>query len=104
MLKRVIGNLLSNAAGHTMNGKITVSLNREGGNLITTVTDTGEGIDPAMLSRIFERGVSGRGTTGYGLSICKAIIEAHGGEINIGSEPGKGTAARFALPIWGVAQ
>jgi signal transduction histidine kinase len=100
MLKRVIGNLLSNAAGHTMSGKITVSLNREGGNLITALTDTGEGIGPAMLSRIFERGVSGRGTTGYGLSICKAIIEAHGGEINIGSEPGKGTTARFILPIW----
>jgi signal transduction histidine kinase len=84
-LERVINNLLSNAGRHTANGKISVSLNREGGKLITTVTDTGEGIDPAMLSRIFERGVSGRGTTGYGLSICKTIIETHGGEITIHS-------------------
>jgi signal transduction histidine kinase len=98
-LERVIYNLLSNAARHTMNGEISVSLNREGGKLVTTVTDTGEGIDPAMLSRIFERGVPGRGTTGYGLSICKTIVETHSGEISVESEPGRGMSARFTLPL-----
>ena len=100
MLGRILDNLLSNAARHTMNGEIAISLNREGAKLVTTVTDTGEGIAPGFLPHIFERGVSGGGTTGYGLSICKAIIETHGGEIHIESEPGKGCTVRFTLPIW----
>jgi signal transduction histidine kinase len=99
MLKQAINNLLSNAAKHTRNGEITVSLNREGGKLTATVADTGEGIDPALLPGVFKRGVSGDGTTGYGLSISKTIVETHGGEIRIESEPGKGTTVCFTLPI-----
>jgi signal transduction histidine kinase len=101
MLGQLVSNLLSNAGRHTKNGEITISLTQEGNRLITTVADTGEGIDPAMLPRIFERGASGDGSTGYGLSICKTVVETHGGEIRIESEPGKGTAARFTLPIRG---
>jgi signal transduction histidine kinase len=101
MLGQLVSNLLYNAGRHTKNGEITISLTQEGNRLITTVADTGEGIDPAMLPRIFERGASGDGSTGYGLSICKTVVETHGGEIRIESEPGKGTAARFTLPIRG---
>ena len=99
LLKRTVNNIMTNAVHHTKNGTITVSLKREGGGLITTITDTGEGIDPAMLPRVFERGVSGHGATGYGLAICKAIVETHGGDIHIESEHGKGTAVRFTLPL-----
>lgn len=99
MLRQVMGNLLFNAAKHTKDGEITVSLTCDGEKLITSVTDTGEGIDPGLLPRVFDRGVSGSGTTGFGLSICKAIVEIHGGEIRIESEPGKGTAVFFTLPI-----
>lgn len=99
MLKQVVNNLIFNAGKHTKNGEINVSLTREGQQLITAVADTGEGIDPAALPRIFERGVSGDQATGYGLSICKVIVEMHGGGIWIESEPGKGTAVRFSLPL-----
>ena len=78
LLKRAINNIMINAAKHTQNGTITVSIKREGGGLITTITDTGEGIDPAIFPRVFERGVSGHGATGYGLAICQAIVETHG--------------------------
>jgi signal transduction histidine kinase len=101
MLGQLVSNLLYNASRHTKNGEIAISLTREGSRLVTTVADTGEGIDPAMLARIFERGASGDGSTGYGLSICKTVVETHGGEIRIESESGKGTSALFALPIRG---
>jgi signal transduction histidine kinase len=66
------------------------------------VADTGTGIELGLLPRIFKRGVSGeKGGQGLGLSICKEIIDSHGGEIAIASEAGKGAAVRFTLPIWG---
>ena len=99
MLKQAVGNLLFNSAKYTRNGVITVSLTQNGDKLTTTITDTGEGIAPELLPRVFERGVSGDGTTGYGLSICKVIIEMHGGKISIESEPGKGTEVFFTLPL-----
>jgi len=99
MLKQAVGNLLFNAAKHTKGGEITMSLTRDGDQLTAVITDTGEGIAPDLLPRVFDRGVSGDGTTGYGLSICKAIVEMHDGEIWIESKPGKGTAVFFALPV-----
>jgi signal transduction histidine kinase len=64
-----------------------------------TVSDDGEGIPPEILSRVFERGVSGSESSGLGLAICKEIVEAYGGEIGIDSETGLGTTARFTLPV-----
>jgi signal transduction histidine kinase len=98
MLSQVIFNLMYNAHRHTKNGVITVSLGQEGNALTTSVRDTGEGIGAELLPRVFERGVSSAGT-GYGLTISKTIIEMHGGSIGIESEPGKGTAVTFTLPI-----
>lgn len=69
--------------------------------LAVTVADTGSGIAPELLPFVFERGVSGGGGSGLGLAICKEIVEEHGGEIFIKSEPGGGTAVTFTLPACG---
>jgi signal transduction histidine kinase len=98
-LIQVMSNLLNNAAKHTTNGEITVAAKPDAGSISVTVSDTGTGIDKAMLARVFERGVTGSGGTGIGLSISKNIIEAHGGDIWLESEKGKGTALTFTLPI-----
>ena len=101
-LAQVLINLLSNAGRHTKGGQITVRLGREGDSLRLTAADTGEGISPDLLPHVFERFARGdeRGA-GLGLAICKEIIEAHGGEIGAQSEPGKGTAVWFTLPVEG---
>jgi len=99
--KQVISNLLSNAADHTQDGQITVTADSQGGYITVHITDTGCGISPELLPRVFERGVSGRGGTGYGLFLCKIIIEAHGGKIYIDSQPDKGTDAIFTIPVYG---
>jgi signal transduction histidine kinase len=101
-ITQVLFNLFNNARAHMEDGEIAVSAAQDGrGFVAVTVADTGTGIAKALLPRIFERGVSGeRGGQGLGLSICKEIVAGHGGEITIDSEPGKGTAARFTLPIY----
>lgn len=101
----VLSNLLTNANKHTKNGEISVNIklkkvldkNRF---VSVTVKDNGTGITPEMLPHVFERGVSGSGSTGMGLAICKSIVEAHGGEIEIKSEAGKGTEVSFSLAIY----
>jgi signal transduction histidine kinase len=96
-LAQVETNLLQNANAHTRDGAITVRAARSGGEAVVTVTDTGTGIDPELLPRVFERGVSDGGT-GFGLYLCRTVVESLGGRIWIESEPGRGTAASFALP------
>ena len=98
---QVINNLLSNALNHTQNGEITLSADLCDGFITVRVADTGEGIDPELLPRVFKRGVSGRGGTGYGLDICKTVVEAHGGDIDIESKPGNGTIVTFTVPVYG---
>jgi|GEM_PF-5348649 len=102
--KQVVLNILGNAAEHSGTDTITVSANAAGKYIAVRVTDNGGGIPPEILSRVFERGVSTRrdktGIAGYGLSICKTIIEAHGGEISIESEPGESTAVTFTVPVY----
>jgi signal transduction histidine kinase len=99
--KQVLTNLLSNATDHTGNGEITVAADFDGTFITVRVTDTGEGVEPKLLPDVFERGVSGSGGTGYGLYICKTVVEAHGGIIKIESAPGKGTTVTFTVPIYG---
>ncbi len=99
-LTRVMGNLLSNAADHTAEGMVTVTAEYDAAYITVCVADTGNGIPPELLPHVFERGVSGRGGTGYGLSICKSIIEAHGGTIEAASDS-SGTAMTFTVPVYG---
>ena len=105
-ISQVIVNLISNAVRFTANGLITVSARREGSNITVCVKDTGTGINPERLPRIFERysqkqkSDGGQDTgTGLGLYICKHIVEQHGGAIWIESEEGYGTSAFFTLPV-----
>jgi len=100
-ITQVFFNLLQNAHHHTENGAVTVSVAAEENFISVTVADTGSGIPPEIMPRLFERGVSGDiDGSGFGLAICKEIIDAHGGVIEITAEPGGGTAARFTLPIF----
>ncbi|MDX1933672.1 MAG: ATP-binding protein [Capsulimonadales bacterium] len=100
---RVLINLASNAIRHTpAAGRVTLSANTEGDRVVFQVADTGSGIPPAYLERIFDRFVqvpgATRGGAGLGLSIAQTIVRAHGGEIRAQSEPGNGSVFRFSLP------
>ena len=105
-VSQVLRNLLVNALHHTPDGgTVTVAAIQSAGSIEITVADTGEGIDPADLPRVFERfwrGDAARlrtGGTGLGLSIAKSLVESQGGRIWAESEPGRGSAFRFTLPL-----
>jgi signal transduction histidine kinase len=105
-LPRVLINLLSNAVKYTPEGgTITVSIARQNSEVVTSVNDTGAGIDPLELPKLFQEfyraahpvneQVKG---TGLGLTLVKRIVEAHHGRIWVQSELGKGATFTFALP------
>ena len=98
---QVMANLLTNAIDHTPNGRITIAAETDNFIITVRVTDTGTGIAPELIQQIFDRGVSGRHRTGYGLYMCKTIVEAHGGDISVESEPGRGTIITFTVPAYG---
>lgn len=101
---QVITNLLSNAVKFTMKGRILICIQQKKGNtppeILVSVTDTGQGIDPHILPRIFSRFVSkSYQGTGLGLYISKGIVEAHGGKIwGKNNDDGKGATFSFSLP------
>lgn len=103
---RVLTNLLDNAIKYNLeHGRIGVRAESREGIVAVEVKDTGPGIPPEDLSRLFERFYrvdKGRsvelGGTGLGLSIVKHIVEAHGGKISVVSELGSGSAFTFTLP------
>lgn len=106
-LTQVLNNLLENAIRHTSaGGAVTVAAAVQGGVLQIAVRDTGEGIAPDDLGKIFQsfyqgQGGSGeQGRLGLGLSISKEIVENHGGRIWVESEgTGKGATFLFTLPL-----
>lgn len=107
-VRQVLWNLLDNAVKYNVEGgRIDVTLEVQNGWLMTKVVDTGIGILDEELPRIFERFYRvdkarsrALGGTGLGLSIVKHIVEAHGGQVEVASEPGRGSTFRFTLPIW----
>ena len=91
-------NLLGNAIKFTEQGEVKVSLTAADGHFRVAVSDTGPGIAPAEQAHIFDEfqqidGSSTRekGGTGLGLTITKKIVELHGGEVGVESEPGRGS-------------
>lgn len=105
---QVMVNLIANALRFTKHGIITVSARKGVGEWVEIiVTDTGCGIDEEQLSQVFKRfyttgreGDAANTGTGLGLYICRLIVEAHGGNIKIESEPGKGTIVSFSLRVY----
>ncbi len=104
-IERVLINLLTNAIKFTPpGGMIRLSARLDGDRLVCEVQDTGEGIAPVDVPKLFRhfsqlKSGEKRGGTGLGLSICKAIIEAHGGAIGVRSTLGHGSTFWFSLPV-----
>jgi signal transduction histidine kinase len=101
-LQRVLHNLVSNALRHTpADGTVTLRAAPEGDVARVEVSDTGGGIAAEDLSRVFERSFRPEeGDTpgaGLGLAIARGLVEAHGGTMNVDSEPGRGSCFRFTL-------
>ncbi|MGB8682713.1 MAG: HAMP domain-containing sensor histidine kinase [Candidatus Binatus sp.] len=104
-LRRLIVNLLDNALKFTpAGGSIDVGLKSDANRAILRVADTGEGIHPAELPHIFDRFFRGAGSpgegSGLGLSLCREIARAHGGEIAAANLPSSGTAFVVTLALY----
>lgn len=107
-LDRILSNLVTNAIRHTPSGGVvTIKTMRKPKNILVSVEDTGEGIPPADLPHIFDRFYrvdksrtdADGASSGLGLAIARALVEAHGGEITAKSEVGKGTKITISLYI-----
>lgn len=106
LLKRLLSNLLDNAIKHTpAGGDVRVDLESHGEEACLVVSDTGSGIPAEELPKIFDKFFSrqpssgeGQASMGIGLGLCRWIVEAHQGRIEVSSLPGEGTTFRIFLP------
>jgi len=106
LLRQLFSNLIENAIRHTPSGgEVCVAASGSQEGCTITVTDTGPGLAAKDIGKIFHRfytgddaRTSGKKGVGLGLSICKKIVEVHGGRITVGSELGKGTTFDVRLP------
>ncbi|MEQ8175640.1 MAG: two-component regulator propeller domain-containing protein [Syntrophomonadaceae bacterium] len=105
MLTQAIINLLSNAVKFTGKGYIKLDMQNSDGGIRVSIEDTGAGIQPDLLERVFDRfyrvkTIAGENSPGMGLGlyICRDIIEKHGGKIWAESRPGRGSCFCFILP------
>ena len=103
---KVLQHLLENAAKYSAEGsQIFISAEVSKGRLVTSVADRGAGVDDFERMMIFDKFYRGQGQryrvqgTGMGLAIAKAIVEAHGGSIEVTSQAGQGSVFSFALPL-----
>jgi signal transduction histidine kinase/serine phosphatase RsbU (regulator of sigma subunit)/CheY-like chemotaxis protein len=109
MWEKIVLNLLSNAVKFTASGDIAVHLGESDGHVLLEVSDTGAGIAPEELPRLFERfhRVTGGwsrsgGGTGIGLALVRELVHRLGGSVDVESEPGRGTTFSVSVPA-GVA-
>lgn len=107
-VKQILFNLLSNAVKFSKEsgGTVTISVKKEGDMADISVSDTGIGIKPESMGKLFqkfeqlERGISEKyGGTGLGLAICKQLAELHGGSIWAESKYGEGSTFTFTIPL-----
>ncbi|TDL10578.1 response regulator [Mycolicibacterium obuense] len=106
MWEKIVFNLLSNALKFTLQGTISVSVRRDGDRASITVSDTGTGVPPEEVPRLFERfhrieNVAARSHegSGIGLALVKELVELHGGTIDVDSTHGVGTTFDIRLPF-----
>lgn len=101
-LDRVLDNLIANALRHTpAGGNILLSCWQAGANAYISISDSGEGIPLQQQARVFEPFVqvgANAGGAGLGLSMCKEIVQQHGGAISLRSVPGRGSVFTIRLP------
>lgn len=105
ILRRILSNLVGNALKYADPGEIRVSATSEENGVLIEVVDEGPGMTAEIRERAFDRFFHQKrrrdrhqGGFGLGLAFCKQAVEAHGGQIGIDSEPGKGTRVWFRLP------
>jgi signal transduction histidine kinase len=100
-LKQVLVNLVQNARqAMGREGTLTLGTERRGDWVVLSVSDTGEGIAPESLERIWEPFFTTRTQgTGLGLSLVRRIVEDHGGHVEVESQPGQGTTFRLYFPV-----
>ena len=101
MLKQVLLNLFLNAQqAMPRGGELMVQTSSEGPDALIRISDTGVGIEPQRIERIFDAYYSTRPQgSGLGLSTAKKIVESHNGTISVTSKPGKGTSFTIKLPL-----
>jgi signal transduction histidine kinase len=107
MIERALTNLVENALRHTpAGGAVRIVLAREANAVGVTVSDTGAGIAPGDLPRVFDRFYRGgseggrpTGGAGLGLAIARGIVELHGGTLSVESAPGQGSRFRFSVTL-----
>ena len=103
-IEQVVINLLTNALRYGKGKPVRVSATKAAGNAVIAVHDEGMGISKEDQKRIFEKferasGNDGTGGLGLGLFITKQLVDAHGGEISVESQPGEGSTFRVSLPL-----
>ena len=106
LFQRAVGNLVANALAHTPSGgNVSLCAARDGDTVLVEVADSGQGIPPEDLARVFDRFYrvdrarsSTSGGIGLGLAIVKGIVLLHGGTANITSEVGRGTRVSLIFP------
>ncbi|MCL4867364.1 MAG: hypothetical protein KJ063_00210 [Anaerolineae bacterium] len=108
LLERVLENLIGNALKYTQaGGQVILAAQQQGDQALLSVTDDGEGIPLVYQSRIFDKfvqvtredGQPIRKGSGLGLAFCRLVVEAHGGNIWVASEPDQGSTFFFTLPL-----
>ncbi|CAH1195261.1 Sensor histidine kinase RcsC [Paenibacillus plantiphilus] len=101
-LVQILINLVHNGIKYTEEGTVELAAELRNGQVWIQVKDTGSGMDEAMQKRAFmpyEQGTFGGGGIGLGLSICKELVELHGSELIVQSQPGKGSVFSFKLSV-----
>ena len=101
-MKQVFSNIIKNAEDATKNvGTITIAMKTENDNIVTTISDCGQGMDNETLENCFDPMFSTKlaKAIGMGLTVAQQITEMHNGTIDISSEPQKGTTVKVILPI-----
>ncbi len=104
---QVMNNLISNAVKFSpQGGAVAVTISHEGGRVTVSVSDNGPGIPREEQRKLFQpfgrtsvKAAGGEKSTGLGLLIARKIINAHGGEMSLESEPGRGSVFSFSLPV-----